>query len=298
MICEKTQNSIKKIANIITHEIATDGIIETSVKNFYMSRHNKVSYKPCLVQPMASLIIQGEKKIIQNNISTTMRQGNLLVTCIESPRITGIINASGEKPFLSVFFYLDRKIFSELLSENEIKPDVYEALNMEVLPADYLFTETVARLAEIAQQREHAKVMGSLILKELHYLLLSGPYGRILRYLYTWGAKNNSIMETIGWIKQNLGVNLAIPFLAKKANMSVSNFHRHFKAVTGFSPLQYQKELRLYEAQRMMLAENERADIAAIKVGYESSTQFNREYKRKFGLPPHQDIARIRQEGK
>lgn len=298
MICENIKNSLEKIADIIKQEIKTDGILETSVKNFYFSRSNKASCKPCLVKPMASLIIHGEKKIIQNNISTTMDPGSLLVTCVDSPRITGIINASEENPFISVFFYLDRKIFSELLSENVIEPDSYEALNMEVLPASCLFVQTVTRLAEISQQKEHAKVMGSLILKELYYLLLKGPYGRILRDLYTWGASDNRIMDTVSWIKQNLEVNLAIPFLAKKAHMSVSSFHRHFKAVTGFSPLQYQKELRLYEAQRMMLVENERADIAAIKVGYESSTQFNREYKRKFGLPPHQDIARIRQEGK
>ena len=133
-------------------------------------------------------------------------------------------------------------------------------------------------------------VFAPLILRELHYLLLVGPQSEMLRELYARGARDNRIIDAIRILKKHLNRSISMETLAKKVNMSISSLHRQFKRITGVSPLQYHKRLRLSEAQRLMLAANERADIAAIAVGYESITQFNREYKRMFGEPPRRDV--------
>lgn len=133
-----------------------------------------------------------------------------------------------------------------------------------------------------------------MMLRELHYLLLISPHGKLLRQLNTPGTPNNQVLRAIDWIRENYKTPLRIESLAREVNMSPSNVHRAFKRLTGFSPLQYQKQLRLYEAQRLMFLQNERVSSAALSVGYESVTQFNREYKRVFGEPPLRDINRRR----
>lgn len=133
-----------------------------------------------------------------------------------------------------------------------------------------------------------------MMLRELHYLLLVSPHGKILRQLNTPGTQNNQVVQAINWIRANYKIPMRVDSLARQVNMSTANLHRHFKLLTGLSPLQYQKRLRLHEAQRLMLMESERASSAALSVGYESITQFNREYKRVFGEPPLRDINRRR----
>lgn len=133
-----------------------------------------------------------------------------------------------------------------------------------------------------------------MMLRELHYLLLISPHGKILRQLNTPGTQNNQVVQAINWIRENYKIPMRVESLARQVNMSTANLHRHFKLLTGLSPLQYQKQLRLHEAQRLMLVENERASSAALSVGYESITQFNREYKRVFGEPPLRDMNRRR----
>ena len=136
--------------------------------------------------------------------------------------------------------------------------------------------------------------MATMIIKELHYLLLTSPLGDILRSVNTKGSHNNQIANAIAWLKENYREPLKIDKLAQKFNMAESSFYRHFNKVTSLSPLQYQKQLRLYEAQRLMLSENFQAEEAAYEVGYESASQFNREYKRMFGTPPKTNVNQIK----
>ncbi len=136
--------------------------------------------------------------------------------------------------------------------------------------------------------------MAPMIIKEIHYLLLTSPLGDILRSVNTKGSRNNQIADAIAWLKENYRQPLKIEELAHKFNMAGSSFYRHFSKVTSLSPLQYQKRLRLYEAQRLMLSENLDAANAAYEVGYESASQFNREYKRMFGMPPKTNVNRMK----
>lgn len=131
-------------------------------------------------------------------------------------------------------------------------------------------------------------------MREIHFLLLIGPNGHRLRSLHTIGSQGNQVALAISWLKQNLAVPVRVEELAEKVHMAPSIFHRHFKAVTTLSPLQFQKRLRLHEAQRLMLNQRLDPNDASAAVGYESLSQFTREYKRLFGDPPHKDVKRLR----
>lgn len=292
----RRESTLDLLAKIISEDAQGDGSRETEVKGLCLA----VSRKPtdghhCFSEPMALLVCQGQKEVNFGKGPILLGRGQLLVSCVESPNLSRLVEASENRPFIALHFLLDRMILAELLSAMHERFIDRSGMDCNAShPAAPEFLDTVLRLVLASRNPQSAAILGPLLLRELHYSLLAGPSGQCLKDLYMRGAKDSRIIDVITWLRNNLGRTVTIEYLAKKANMSVSSLHRHFKNVTGFSPLQYHKELRLLEAQRLMLANNERADIAALTVGYESVTQFNREYKRKFGLPPHRDILRIR----
>lgn len=150
------------------------------------------------------------------------------------------------------------------------------------------------RLLGLLDKPGQISVRAPMMLRELHYLLLLSSHGPLLRQFNTSGTQNGQVVRAIDWIRDNFRAPLRVEALARQVNMSTANLHRHFKQITGLSPLQYQKQLRLYEAQRLMLVEDARVSSAALSVGYESVSQFNREYKRIFGEPPLRDMKRRR----
>lgn len=295
-IAQASRKSIilDRLCSLMLAFMPMSGTKESLIPGFFLARNDyPVPSVHCLAFPKLGLIIQGQKLISFGQQEYRVRPGQSIVTCVDTPSASSLIDISPKHPFLSIFFTLNRKIFADLLSEipsinhsplNTPPPYVMET------PPDFL--ETLLRLTELLARPKEAPILGSMILRELHYLLLAGPYGNILRELYMSGSNDNRIIDIISWLKNHVNESFSIEQLAKMVNMSISSLHRHFKSLTGFSPLQYQKRLRLYEAQRLMLAENERADMAAIAVGYESITQFNREYKRMFGEPPKRDVKR------
>jgi transcriptional regulator GlxA family with amidase domain len=145
------------------------------------------------------------------------------------------------------------------------------------------------RLVEMLDRPERIPALAPSVIREIHYYALTGPLGGSLR-LFT---QNNRIAQAISWLRENYREPLRIAALAARVSMAESTFNRHFRTVTGLSPLQFQKRLRLYEAQRLMLTEDKSAETAAYEVGYDSPTQFNREYKRQFGEPPRRDIQKM-----
>lgn len=165
---------------------------------------------------------------------------------------------------------------------------------MAVAEVDPDVLDAFLRLAELNEKPEQIPVLAPMIIREIHYRLLIGPQGERLRMVNTLGTQSNQIAKSITWLRDNYREPLQVDKLARKLNMATSTFHKHFRQVTSLSPLQYQKRLRLYEAQRLMLSENEDAAVAALAVGYESPTQFNREYKRLFGEPPHRHVSRLK----
>ena len=161
------------------------------------------------------------------------------------------------------------------------------------MEADLL--DAFVRLAEAAQQPQPVPVLEELLMREIHYRLLVGPFGGILRTLNTFGSQGHQITRAIAWLRENYRKPLAVEELAGRVNMAPSTFHKYFKGITTLSPLQYQKRLRLGEAQRLMLSQGYDVTQAALSVGYESATQFIREYKRLFGEPPKRNIKNLKE---
>lgn len=251
----------------------------------------------CFQKPLASVIVQGSKRTLLGPREYTMRATQCLVSGLDMPSVSYLTDPTPERPFLALFFYLDRAILTDLVMEMDPKdgpPADAGEQGLSIADVDPDVLECVLRLVELLDKPEQIPVRAPLVMRELHYLLLVSPQGGILRGLYTRGSQSNQVVQAIAMLRRHIEIPLRVGDLARQVNMSASSLHRHFKSLTGFSPLQYQKQLRLYEAQRLMLVENERASDAALSVGYESVTQFNREYKRMFGEPPHRDISRRR----
>lgn len=287
-----------RLKEILLRHVQRPAVLPGPVDGVFLVRREAVNCsESCFTRPLASLIVQGSKRARLGEREYTIRADQCLVAAVDMPSLSHAVDPTPERPFLSLFFYLDRQMLGELIMAmppEERAAGVGDGGGVAVADADPDLMEGVLRLAELLDKPRQIPVRAPLIMRELHYLLLAGPQGGILRGLYAHGAQNSQILQAITLMRRNMTSPLRMDALAREVCMSVSSLHRHFKSITGLSPLQYHKQLRLYEAQRLMLVENERAASAALSVGYESVTQFNREYKRMFGEPPHRDISRRR----
>ena len=288
--------TLERLAALLCRELPEDGRRAAPGGMFFLVRHDRPSLGGhCFEKPLASLVVQGGKRILLGSREVAIHAGQSMVAAVDLPSATLSMEATPERPFLSLFFLLDRRILSDLLLELPAG-GVGEAApaGVSVTDATPDYADAMLRLAALLETPDRLAVLAPIFLRELHGLLLLGPHGGVLRALYARGSTNRQIIEAIAYLRRNLTQPLRVEDVAREAHMSVSSLHRHFKGVTGFSPLQFRKKLRLHEALRLMLTENERAATAAAAVGYESVTQFTREYKRMFGEPPHRDIARRR----
>lgn len=259
-------------------------------------REDESAPEKCFEKPLVGLVVQGTKHSFMAGREYVYTENQSVVAGVDMPIASYVENPTPENPFLFVYLYLDRKLLSSLSMEmkDSLPHDEEESPGVSVADADADIMAMFLRLVELLDKPDQLTFRAPMMLKELHYLLLISPHGPLLRRLNTPGTLNHQVLQAINWIRENYKVPLRVETLARQVNMSASNLHRHFKLLTGLSPLQYQKQLRLYEAQRLMLLEHERASSAALSVGYESVTQFNREYKRVFGEPPLRDMNRRR----
>lgn len=271
------------------------GMFQTGINGFRASLRTEPTFNQhCFYNPMVILILQGQKKAILGSTDFTYQEKQLVVTSIDIPTVSSISEASKEKPFMTLILDLDNYLISQLLSEEHYVQEQTPPRTMGIAEADEPLLEAFYRLLSLVEQPERQKVMAPMIIREIHYLLLTSSLGDILRSVNMKGSRNSQIAGAIAWLKENYRQTLHIEQLAQKFNMAESSFYRHFNKVTSLSPLQYQKRLRLYEAQRLMFAENIDAANAAYQVGYESTSQFNREYKRMFGLPPKANVNQMK----
>lgn len=289
---EEKRNLLKKRVQEL---FPTPGILQTGIKGFSASLRTAPTFNQhCFYKPMAIVVLQGKKQTVLGSEKFIYNENRLVVTSIDIPTVGSIIEASPEKPFMTLILELDSYVINELLSEGDCLARGTSCRGMGTTEADEAVLDAFYRLISLLDQPERQKIMAPLIIKELHYLLLSSPLGDILRSVNTKDSHNNQIAKAIGWLKENYREPLRVDELAQKFNMAESSFYRHFSKVTSLSPLQYQKQLRLYEAQRLMFAEHFDAAKAAYAVGYESASQFNREYKRMFGMPPKTNINSLK----
>ena len=271
--------------------------LETPIPGLALTRHDEnTSAIRCFYTPMIALVVQGFKRSMIGDHEANYGELHCVTVGIDMPGVFHITDASPQAPFLSLSVKLDRRIITQLITE---VPSIVTAQEGEVTPivvdeAGKDLLQVFSRLVELLDTPSRIPVLAPMIIREIHYYLLCGSQGKCLRLFNTNGTQANQIAQAISWLRENYTSPLRMEELARYVNMAPSTFNRPFKEVTSLSPLQFQKRLRLYEAERLMLLEGKDAGTAALMVGYESGSQFNREYKRQFGAPPRKDIAKKR----
>jgi AraC-like DNA-binding protein len=269
------------------------GKVPTAIEGVCIYRQTENVRMDCFSEPCVGVIVQGDKRALVADREYHFREGWYIAYGMDLPAISHISGASAKTPHLALSFPLDRYLLSQLVSEVKPRPSgkAYNGLTVAEAGADML--EACLRLLNLLDTPERIPVIAPMILREIHYYLLTGPEGEDFRLLGTAESPNNQIAHAVSWLREHYRELFSLAELAAHVNMSQSSLCRHFSRITGTSPLQFQKRLRLYEAQRLMLTEDKSAETAAYEVGYDSPTQFNREYKRQFGESPHRDIQKM-----
>jgi len=246
------------------------------------------SIEVSLYEPVLCLILQGRKQVAIGEQTLSFGPGECLLVSHDMPVRSRITKA----PYLALVLEVDVAIIRKLYDEvADAALGDERARAAEVHRADAALLDALRRYLALADAPSDAKVLAPLIAKELHYRLLVAPFGGMLRRLIRHDSDASAIARAIGHIRDDIRSPMAIPELARRVGMSVSSFHKHFKAITSTTPLQYQKELRLLEARQRLKTGGSSVTGAAFDVGYESASQFSREYARKFGVPPSYDLA-------
>jgi AraC-like DNA-binding protein len=242
--------------------------------------------KSILYEPRICVIAQGAKRVLLGNDTYVYDEHHYLITSVDLPTVVQIIKASRDKPYLGVILRLDRREIAQLIVDGKLPPQRAQqsirgmATGEVTLPLLSAFQRLIGLLAE----PKDIPILAPIIQREILYRLLVGEQGARLRQIATVGSQSQQIARAIDLLKDNFTQALRVEKLASHANMSPSTFHHHFRTVTAMSPLQYQKWLRLNEARRLMLTDNIDAATAAVSVGYESPSQFSREYSRLCGI--------------
>jgi AraC-like DNA-binding protein len=247
-------------------------------------------------EPSLAVVAQGRKQATLGGTMFIFDESRYLLTSLDLPVICNVIEASEEVPYLCFVLKLEMPVVRELLSREEIqvheRPTDSPAMATGETTAELL--DACCRLVDLLKTPQDIPFLGGLIQREIIYRILQGPEGARLRAIATLGDQSQRTAKAITWVRENYAKPLRVEELAKMAGMGVSTLHHHFRALTAMSPLQYQKQLRLQTARGRMLVDGLDAASAAFEVGYESASQFNREYSRFFGQPPMRDIRTLR----
>lgn len=252
-----------------------------------------------LYEPSICLVAQGAKRVTLGAESYIYDAKNYLITAVHLPTIVQIIEASPEKPYLGLRLTFDQRELSHLMVDSALPPPPPNKSSCGMATGEVAMPLLSAfqRLIDLLDDVKSIPILAPVIQREIIYRLLVSEQGGRLRQVAAAGSQSNQISRAVVWLKNNFRKPIRIEELAALASMSASTFHHHFRNLTAMSPLQYQKLLRLTEARRLMLAESQDATSAAFNVGYESPSQFSREYSRHFGAPPLRDISGLRQTG-
>ncbi|MCE9842483.1 AraC family transcriptional regulator [Vibrio alginolyticus] len=247
--------------------------------------------------PSICLIAQGRKRVLLGEDSFVYDANHFLISSVDLPIITNIIEASEDKPYLGVIMELDLTEISQLIVDSELtfnqSKEAQKGIAVGELSEPLL--DAFLRLIELLDEGQSIKILAPIIKREIFYRLLITEQGARLNQIVTAGSHSHQIAKAIDWLKNNFVKPLSVSELAAYSGMSKSAFYTHFRSMTSMTPLQFQKKLRLSEARRLMLTENLDAMATTFKVGYESPSQFSREYSRLFGAPPSKDIKSLRE---
>jgi len=269
------------------------------LRGLTLVRFDQPTGATCAVyEPGVALIVQGAKRVVLGRDAFDYGAGQFLISALNLPAVSRITEASPSRPYLGLFLRLDLEEITRLMIEGHVPspPPQAPARAMATGFVNHALTSAVQRLLDLLDEPENIGAIAPLIRREILYRLLVGEHGWRLRQIVAVGSQSRQVADAVAWLNDHFQQALSIEELSRRANMSPSTLHHHFRALTAMSPLQYQKSLRLNEARRLMLAEHLDAASAAFRVGYESASQFSREYSRQFGAPPLRDVARLRAE--
>lgn len=246
-------------------------------------------------EPSVSLIIKGSKQMHVGGETLVYDESSFFLIAVGLPLTGQVCAASCDKPYVAARLRLDLEKARRIIADHDLAmPDVPQhALGVAVGTATPELFDALLRLISLAHAPGDLSFLADHIHNEILYRLLRSDQGGQLRRVALAGSNGHRVARAIAWLRDNYAQPLRMEELAGKANMGVSTLHHHFRAMTAMSPLQFQKHLRLYNAREMMLAQSVDASTAALRVGYESPTQFSREYRRMFGHPPLRDIKSI-----
>lgn len=294
----RRQLAHQELVERILRALPEDGVIEP-LKGLFLARVSTPRQRVhSVVKPSFCVIAQGRKEIWLGNSRYLYDPDHYLIATLELPRISQILEASPERPYLSFRLELDPALVYEVMlnAGQSVPSPRVDVRAMDVSPLDTDLLDAVVRLVRLLDAPDEAPALMPWITREIVFRLLKGAQGVRLRHLTTLNGYTPLIARAVERLRQDLNLPLRVEDLARELGMSVSGLHHHFKAVTSMSPQQFRKQLRLQEARRLMLSENLDAASTAYRLGYHDPAHFSREYKSLFGNSPVRDIQRLREE--
>ena len=293
----KAGAGIDRLSDLVDAIAQSDGDCDTAIPALKLRRCSSTTEPmPCIYALGLALILQGGKRIMLGDEIFDYGPGQSLITTVDMPVVAYVTRASSAEPFLGMWLQLDARLIAQVAAEMEFATPLHASAGRGISLAalDTGLQEALIRLIRLLAEPSLISSIAPLIQQEIIVRLLSGGHGPNLRRLAAVGSPSQQVAKVVTWLKQHYTENVPMDELAARAHMSPSTFRQHFRAVVGMSPLQYLKNLRLLDARQLMLNERLDAGSAATRVGYESASQFSREYSRLFGDPPNRDIKRVR----
>ncbi|KAB7665899.1 AraC family transcriptional regulator [Bacillus sp. B1-b2] len=290
---------LRELGEVIIRNTSMDGVHSTAIPSLSFIRESQKT-EPIhgVFRPSFCIIVQGKKEVFLAKEQFNYGAADYIVSSVHLPVTGQVVEATLENPYLAFKLEFTPKEILELLSEAKGQSgqgkNAKRALYINKVELSLL--DAVLRLARLLDKKQDIPILSPLYKKEILYLIMQGKHGSALEQMAIAGSQTYQIRHVIDHIKKNFVQSFRIEDLAERANMSAATLHRYFKEVTAMSPIQFQKNLRLQEARRLLLSESTDAADVAFRVGYESPSQFSREYSRMYGYPPKEDIKRVREQ--
>lgn len=279
------------LARIIARNTPQLGIFETAVPGLSLIRADTPGLPmPTVYEPSLCIIAQGAKTVYLDERRLHYDDAHCLVASVDLALIGQVTAATPDHPYLCCKIDIDQTVLAELITVDGSALPSGDPPPLAVHPIGPDLLDAASRLLRLLDRPHSIPALAPLVQREILYHLLNGPQGSMLRHAASGDSHLGQVSRAIGWIRHHSHEQLRICDVASAARMSVSSLHHHFKRVTGLTPLQFQKQLRLQKARQMMIAEGINAGSAGFAVGYDSPSQFSREYRRLFGAPPRADV--------
>ena len=293
---QRMQSNREELVERMARALPEDGVLEVFSGLFLGRASQPTEMAHSIFQPAFCVIAQGSKQVLLGEEVFRYDPGHYLISSVDLPIVSQVVEASKEQPYLSFRLNLDSSLVAAVMMESgiEMKKNGASVKAMDVSSLNANLLDAIVRLARLLETPAEMPILVPLIIREIAYRLLTGEQGARLSHLMASGGDTRRISKAVEQLRKNIDQPLKIENIARELGMSVSGFHHHFKSVTAMSPLQFQKQLRLQEARRLMLGEDLDAASAGFRVGYYDPSHFSREYKKLFGAPPQRDIAKLR----